>query len=69
MLILSRRIGETIMIGNNIEVSILEVRNGQVRVGVQAPAEVPVHREEVFERIQQEQRKAQRVAPRSQLSL
>ena len=52
-----------------IEVSVLEVKNGQVRIGVQAPVEVPVHREEVFERIQHEQRKAQRVAQRSQLSL
>jgi carbon storage regulator len=69
MLILSRRIGETIMIGNDIEVSILDIKNGQVRVGIQAPTEVPVHREEVFERIQHEQRKAQRPAQRLHATL
>ena len=60
MLILSRRISETIVIGNNIEVSILDIRGNQVRVGITAPAEVPVHREEVFARIQLQQRRTER---------
>lgn len=52
MLVLTRRIGETITIGSDIEVTILESWGGQVRVGVSAPRDVPVHREEVWERIQ-----------------
>lgn len=51
MLILSRRTGETICIGDDIEVTVLEVRGNQVRFGINAPKEVAVHREEVFERI------------------
>jgi len=60
MLILSRRIGESIMIGNDITVSILDVKGNQVRVGIQAPAEVAVHREEIYERIKLEQYSASR---------
>ena len=55
MLILTRRIGETIMIGDDITVTILEVKGNQVRVGVAAPREIPVHRQEVYERVQKEQ--------------
>ena len=51
MLILSRRTGETICIGDDIEVTVLEVRGNQVRFGITAPKEVAVHREEVYERI------------------
>jgi len=53
MLILSRRTGETICIGDDIEVTVLEVRGNQVRFGITAPKEVPVHREEIYERIKE----------------
>lgn len=58
MLILTRRTGETIMIGNDCTVTVLGVKGNQVRVGVNAPKEVPVHREEIYERIQHEQQEA-----------
>ena len=54
MLILTRRVGETVMIGNEISVTVLGVKGNQVRVGIQAPKDTPVHREEVFERIRRE---------------
>jgi carbon storage regulator len=56
MLILTRRVGEAVMIGNDVVVAIVGVKGKEVRIGVQAPKSVPVHREEVLERIQQEQR-------------
>jgi carbon storage regulator len=52
MLILTRRIGESIMIGDDVTVAILGVNGNQVRVGFKAPKEMPVHREEIYERIQ-----------------
>ncbi len=55
MLILTRRVGETLMIGNDISVTVLGVKGNQVRIGVDAPREVAVHREEIFERINSEQ--------------
>lgn len=51
MLSLTRRIGETIMIGDELSVTVLDVNHSQVRIGISAPREIPVHREEVYERI------------------
>ena len=59
MLILTRRVGETLMIGDDVTVSVLGVKGNQVRVGVSAPKEVSVHREEIYERIKQEQKDKQ----------
>jgi carbon storage regulator len=55
MLILTRRVGETVMIGDDIAVTVLGVKGNQVRVGVNAPKEVSVHREEIYERIKREE--------------
>jgi carbon storage regulator len=55
MLILTRRVGETVMIGSDVTVTVLGVKGNQVRVGVNAPRDVAVHREEIFERIKREQ--------------
>jgi carbon storage regulator len=55
MLILTRRVGETVMIGNDVTVTILGVKGNQVRVGINAPKNVAVHREEIYERIRREQ--------------
>ena len=54
MLILTRRIGETLIINGNIKVAILGVKGNQVRVGVDAPKDIEVHREEIYDRIQAE---------------
>ena len=54
MLILTRRIGETIMIGDDVKLTVLGVKGNQVRLGVDAPKDVAVHREEIYRRIQQE---------------
>jgi carbon storage regulator len=54
MLILTRRVGETLVIGDDVNVTVLGVRGNQVRLGVDAPKEVAVHREEIYQRIQNE---------------
>ena len=55
MLILTRRVGETVMIGDEVTITILGVKGNQVRVGINAPKTVAVHREEIYERIKREQ--------------
>ena len=54
MLILTRREGESLMIGDNVEVTVLGIRGHQVRIGINAPKDVSVHREEIYDRIQGE---------------
>lgn len=54
MLILTRRTGETVMIGNEVTLTVLGVKGNQVRIGINAPKSVPVHREEIYERIKRE---------------
>lgn len=54
MLILTRKVGETIVINDNIRVTVLQVKGNQVRIGIEAPSEVAVHRQEIHERIKAE---------------
>ena len=54
MLILTRRVGESLMIGDEVNVTVLGIKGNQVRIGVNAPKDVAVHREEIYQRIQQE---------------
>lgn len=58
MLILTRRVGETVMIGDDVTITVLGVKGNQVRVGINAPKSVAVHREEIYERIKREQQPA-----------
>ncbi|RDE22375.1 carbon storage regulator [Motiliproteus coralliicola] len=57
MLILTRRVGETLMVGDEVTVTVLGVKGNQVRIGVNAPKDVSVHREEIYQRIQKEKEK------------
>jgi carbon storage regulator len=59
MLILTRRVGETVMIGDDVTITVLGVKGNQVRVGINAPKHVAVHREEIYERIKREQQSAE----------
>jgi carbon storage regulator len=58
MLILTRRIGETIIIGDNIQATVLGIKGSQVRLGLDAPKEISIHREEIWDRIQEDKNKA-----------
>jgi len=63
MLVLTRKLGENIRIGDSVKITVLEVRSGQVKLGIEAPPEVKVHREEIYARIQEENRRAQKFKP------
>lgn len=58
MLVLTRRIGESIIIGHNIKVMVTDIQGNQVRLGIEAPTEIPVHRGEIYERIKEQNEKA-----------
>ncbi|RVU30224.1 MULTISPECIES: carbon storage regulator CsrA [Neptunomonas] len=60
MLILTRRVGETLMVGDDVTVTVLGVKGNQVRIGVNAPKDVSVHREEIYQRIQREKGESER---------
>ena len=63
MLVLSRQRDESIIIGDNVVVTIVDVRGDKVRLGIDAPVEIPVHRQEVYEAIQRENRRASQISP------
>jgi carbon storage regulator len=63
MLVLSRQRDESIVIGDKVVVTIVDIRGDKVRLGIQAPGEIPVHRQEVYEAIQRENRKAGQLQP------
>jgi len=63
MLVLSRQRDQTIMIGDNIEITVVDIRGDKVRLGINAPGDIPVHRKEVYEAIKRENRAAANVRP------
>jgi len=68
MLILTRRVGETLVIGDDVTVTVLGVRGNQVRIGVNAPKQVSVHREEIYDRIKKEKEKEAEASSKDQKS-
>ncbi len=64
MLVLSRQRDESIIIGDNIVITVVDIRGDKVRLGIDAPTEIPVHRQEVYEAIQRENLKASKMQPR-----
>ena len=58
MLILTRRLGESIRVGDDIKITVVEIRGGNIRLGIEAPTQIKVHREEIYERIKEENRLA-----------
>ena len=64
MLVLSRQRDESIMIGDNIVITIVDIRRDKVRLGIKAPSEIPVHRQEVYEAIQRENLQAAKLEPK-----
>jgi carbon storage regulator len=69
MLVLSRQRDESIMIGDNIVITIVDIRGDKVRLGINAPAEIPVHRQEVYNAIQRENLRSSRLEPRDAQAL
>jgi carbon storage regulator len=68
MLILTRRVGETLMIGNDVTVTVLGVKGNQVRIGINAPKTIAVHREEIYERVKREQEGGNSMAPSPEMT-
>ncbi len=69
MLVLSRQRDESIIIGDNIVVTIVDIRGDKVRLGINAPSEIPVHRQEIYEAIQRENLRATRIEPKDTRAL
>ncbi|MBE9542200.1 MAG: carbon storage regulator CsrA [Proteobacteria bacterium] len=63
MLVLTRKLGESITIGDDIKVTIIEIKGKQVRIGIEAPQQTVVHREEIYQKIQEENRMAALISP------
>ena len=63
MLVLTRKLGESIAIGDDIKVTIIEIKGKQVRIGIEAPQQIVVHREEIHQKIQEENRMAALISP------
>jgi carbon storage regulator len=64
MLILTRKLGENIRIGDKVKITVLDIKGGQVKLGIDAPPHIAVHREEIYERIRDENQRANHTSPR-----